>query len=509
MPKALWIIGLMVALNLLGPATAQATPTSDYRVSNQIQSNQKQTIPVYRFGQGTAQTIFLFATFHGDEPQGAYMLEQLMQELANKPQYYANKTIFCVPVVNPDGYRSQSRTNSRKVDLNRNFPTRDYKAQQNKGTRYYAGAKALSEPESRLVYELIQPYLKDRDKKTIKILSIHGPLAVVNYDGPASDLAKVLSAQSKLPVTSSIGYATPGSFGTYYGKEQGIPVITFETGYESPENAWKKYRSSLLALLQYPEQELEPQSLATPAPLPTAIPTPTATPTAKPRAENTPEPTQTESAQPPTQPSLSQPKKRWWLLGPTPTPLPTPQPTSIPTPIPTPLPTATVEILATPTPQPTPLPTATPYQPGKIKLPNALSKQAYILVSKRLQVLEVFDQNQKIASIPVSTGLGTKDTPEGTFRIISKVPFPSYYGSAHLGRRSYPSKHPNNPLGTRWMQINVGHYKTRVAIGLHGTDEPNLIGKAVSGGCVRMHNADVEQLFKIFRVGMKVIITAK
>jgi lipoprotein-anchoring transpeptidase ErfK/SrfK len=59
------------------------------------------------------------------------------------------------------------------------------------------------------------------------------------------------------------------------------------------------------------------------------------------------------------------------------------------------------------------------------------------------------------------------------------------------------------------MQLNVGHFKTGVAIGLHGTDEPNLVGKAISGGCVRMHNGDVEQLFQIFRVGMKVIISAK
>ena len=521
--------GLALVLSLAGPALAQKGPSPHplLELPSKAESHQKRAIPVYRFGQGSAETIFLFAAFHGDERQGVYMLEQLMKELTAKPQYYANKTIFCVPLVNPDGYQANSRTNGRKVDLNRNFPTRDYKPNLNAGTRYYAGAQALSEPESRLVYELIKPYLNG-NKKNLKILSIHGPLAVVNYDGPALALAKVLSAQSKLPISSSIGYATPGSFGTFYGKEHGIPVITFETGYESPEKAWARYRTTLLALLQYPNPQLEPPALPSATPIPSLAPsepppstpkptiTPTITPTASPAISPLPlvTPTLLSLASRELSPlnPLPAPKRRWWLLGPTPTASPLSGVDGA-SPEPTPEPTPSTIILATPTPRATPvstpMPTATPYQPGKLSLPKSLSKQAYIRVSKKTQLLQVIDQNRVVASVPVSTGLGSKDTPEGTFRIISKVPFPSYYGSPHLGRRSYPSKHPNNPLGTRWMQLNVGHFKTGVAIGLHGTDEPNLVGKAISGGCVRMHNSDVEQLFQIFRVGMKVIISAK
>ena len=58
------------------------------------------------------------------------------------------------------------------------------------------------------------------------------------------------------------------------------------------------------------------------------------------------------------------------------------------------------------------------------------------------------------------------------------------------------------------MQLNVGNYKARVAIGLHGTDQPQLIGRAVSGGCIRMQNEDVALLFRILRVGMRVVISA-
>lgn len=299
---------LALFLSLAGLARSQSQP-SDWRIRHRVtelpvkaESYQRRPIPVYRFGEGQAEIVFLFGVFHGDERQGVYMLEQLMQELATKPQYYSQKTIFCVPLVNPDGYQAHTRTNARKVDLNRNFPTRDYKSQLHAGTRYYAGEKALSEPESRLVHALIQPYLKG-DKKKLKILSIHGPLAVVNYDGPGQGLAKTLAAQSKLPVSGSIGYATPGSFGTFYGKEQGIPVITFETGYESPEKAWARYRKALLAFLQYPNPNLEPTPLPSqrPSPSPSGVATamPSQPPLASPSAHPTGSPSPNAEEPPP------------------------------------------------------------------------------------------------------------------------------------------------------------------------------------------------------------------
>jgi lipoprotein-anchoring transpeptidase ErfK/SrfK len=196
--------------------------------------------------------------------------------------------------------------------------------------------------------------------------------------------------------------------------------------------------------------------------------------------------------------------RRWWLTGPM--TAPSSQPSAIPEPqeSPSAVPTATPVPAVVSTPQPTP----TPYQPGHLNLPAKLSPQAWLKVSKKHQRLQLIEQQQVLVSIPVSTGLGARDTPEGTFRILSRVAHPSYYGSPHLGRRSWPARHPNNPLGTHWMQLNVGHYKTRVAIGLHGTDQPQLIGRAVSGGCIRMHNEDVALLFRILRVGMRVVISA-
>ena len=98
-------------------------------------------------------------------------------------------------------------------------------------------------------------------------------------------------------------------------------------------------------------------------------------------------------------------------------------------------------------------------------------------------------------------GLGAQDkTPEGEFEIDTKIEKPDWY---HDGRR-IAYGHPDNPLGTRWM----GFKRTRKAAGygIHGTDEPESIGKAVSQGCVRMLDAEVEELFTWVPRGTKVSV---
>jgi hypothetical protein len=98
-------------------------------------------------------------------------------------------------------------------------------------------------------------------------------------------------------------------------------------------------------------------------------------------------------------------------------------------------------------------------------------------------------------------GIGAKDkTPEGVFEIETKIEKPAWY----FDGKKIPYGRPENPLGTRWM----GFKRTRKAAGygIHGTIEPETIGKAASEGCVRMHNADVEELFTWVPRGTKVKI---
>ncbi len=63
-----------------------------------------------------------------------------------------------------------------------------------------------------------------------------------------------------------------------------------------------------------------------------------------------------------------------------------------------------------------------------------------------------------------------------------------------------PSGAPNNPMGIGALTLTGGDYA------IHGTNRPDTIGRAVSGGCFRMHNEDIADLMRRVRVGTSVIV---
>ena len=137
----------------------------------------------------------------------------------------ANNLLF-IPCLNPDGMARNIRTNSNGVDLNRNFPTKNWKLTER--NEFFGGERPASEIETQFVIDIIEKY------KPKFILTLHAPFRIVNYDGPAKDVAEKISEIIKYPVEASIGYPTPGSFGTYCGIERNIPTITLELDEECP-----------------------------------------------------------------------------------------------------------------------------------------------------------------------------------------------------------------------------------------------------------------------------------
>lgn len=155
----------------------------------------------------------IIGVFHGDEPQGEYFINTYLQI---SPQAGKNSLYF-IPKLNPSG----KRKNSNGVDLNRNFPTKNWELGDT-NSDYFGGEKPASEKETQFIVDLI-------DKNNFSaIITIHAPYKTVNYDGPAEILANKISDIIGYPPSSDIGYATPGSFGTYCGKERLIPTITIE-----------------------------------------------------------------------------------------------------------------------------------------------------------------------------------------------------------------------------------------------------------------------------------------
>ena len=128
--------------------------------------------------------------------------------------------LLFIPCLNEYGYEHNVRTNSNGVDLNRNFPTKNWVLSEK--DNFYGGKTPASEDETKFVIDIIE-----RNKPKI-ILTLHAPYKVVNYDGPAKEISEKISEIIGYPVEESIGYPTPGSFGTWAGVERQIPTITLE-----------------------------------------------------------------------------------------------------------------------------------------------------------------------------------------------------------------------------------------------------------------------------------------
>ena len=103
------------------------------------------------------------------------------------------------------------------------------------------------DPESRALFDLIQV------SPPHAIVSIHQPLACIDYDGPAEELAKAMANASDLPVRK-LG-ALPGSLGSFAGEECGIPIVTLELpGVASlleDDLLWQRYGPMLIAAIRH------------------------------------------------------------------------------------------------------------------------------------------------------------------------------------------------------------------------------------------------------------------
>jgi lipoprotein-anchoring transpeptidase ErfK/SrfK len=93
----------------------------------------------------------------------------------------------------------------------------------------------------------------------------------------------------------------------------------------------------------------------------------------------------------------------------------------------------------------------------------------------------------------------------GVKRIVRKREWPKWAPPEEMLRRRpdlprYMSGGPDNPLGARALYLHNSLYR------IHGSNEPETIGQAVSSGCIRMTNEDVADLYNRVRVGTKVVM---
>jgi murein peptide amidase A len=199
-------------------------------------------IYLMELGEGESTTL-IFGGFHGDEPGGFHLVVELARYLYANPGLIKSRVVF-VPVLNPDGLLENKRLNSNKTDINRNFPTMNWTPVYSDYS-YYPGREAGSEVETQVALRLLAEY------KPAKIISIHSSLHLINFDGHALSLASEMARSNGYEIASHIGYATPGSFGTYAGKELDIPTITLELPLYDPEQAWKDNKEALIKAINF------------------------------------------------------------------------------------------------------------------------------------------------------------------------------------------------------------------------------------------------------------------
>jgi len=144
------------------------------------------------------------------------------------------------------------------------------------------------------------------------------------------------------------------------------------------------------------------------------------------------------------------------------------------------------------------LQTSIPATPNPKAPEFAKATVRWVLVSIPDRKLALIENGKVVRIYRVAVGKISTPSPAGEFKIVNRVTHPTYY---HKGQVIAASK--GNPVGTRWMGLSAKGY------GIHGTNQPNSIGKAASTGCIRVGKKDLEELFALVDVGDAVEIRAE
>jgi hypothetical protein len=207
-----------------------------YTISTIGYSVRGRAIQAWRFGSGASKVVYVGNT-HGDEKSSKYLLDYWIAQLeANPDKIPAHRSIIVIPTINPDGYAAGSRRNAGGVDLNRNFPASDWKANVSMPSGEVVanggGVQPLSEPESRALANFVQ------SERPRLVLTYHSVASIVsgNGAGDSSGLAATYSRQSGYgnlaagETGSVFHYDTTGAFETWLYDKVGIPALLVELG---------------------------------------------------------------------------------------------------------------------------------------------------------------------------------------------------------------------------------------------------------------------------------------
>jgi lipoprotein-anchoring transpeptidase ErfK/SrfK len=132
---------------------------------------------------------------------------------------------------------------------------------------------------------------------------------------------------------------------------------------------------------------------------------------------------------------------------------------------------------------------------------NPLPGDPFVIVNKSKNELAFINDDKVQTVVSVGTGKTQKFTPEGLFTVTVKAKDP-YYRRGNINGGD-----PANPLGARWIGFDAKGTDGRI-FGIHGTNQPESIGKYVSQGCIRAQNEVISSLFPLIPLGTKIFVTS-
>lgn len=196
-------------------------------------------------GHGARRVLWV-GGIHGNEIEGTIATDELPAAFASVDGLADRVTLTIVEDINPDGRAARTRGNAHGIDLNRNYPARNFAASPTNGK------EPLCEPESRVLHDLIVRL----DPHVVVVAHSwgrrpEGPPCFINFDGPADHLARRFGELSGYAVVPSENiHGTPGSLGSFVGIDRRTPILTLE--YErgrSPARCWTETREAILAVI--------------------------------------------------------------------------------------------------------------------------------------------------------------------------------------------------------------------------------------------------------------------
>lgn len=146
--------------------------------------------------------------------------------------------------------------------------------------------------------------------------------------------------------------------------------------------------------------------------------------------------------------------------------------------------------------------------PSTYPAPSArVAKARRVLVDLSARMLEVYEGDVLLAAFPITPGSAEHPAPVGEWKIMGAVPWPWYRYDEGVLKRGERTENffnfppgVNSPVGVLWAGTD------RPGVGIHGTPNPDTIGRAGSHGCIRLANWDAATFYTLIGKGTPVTI---